>query len=239
MAIEHLPSGDRSAGSSLPSNEKKSFERSPGVKLGSDKAEEAIVEHLEEEMGYVSELARNRSTFQLAFMAFILASIPYGLATSLIYPLMNGGPATMIWGWMLVSMVIFCVALSLAEITSVYPTAGGVYYQTFMLSSLYWRRIASWICGWAYVVGNILITLAVNFGTTLFIVGCINVFETVDGENVFPAEVYQVYLIFVALTLLCNAISSLGNKWLPHLDVRSPDTLSSLFLSIINLGMFG
>ena len=88
-----------------------------------------------------------------------------------------------------------------------------------MLSPPRWRRIASWICGWLYLVGNITITLAVNFGTTLFVVGCINVFETADGEGIFPADTYQVYLIFVALTLLCNAVSSLGNRWLPHLDV--------------------
>lgn len=226
MTIESLSSGDGSAHSKSSPGRNQSVEQSAGLELGSHKVEDTMVEHIEEQTGYVSELARNRSTFQLAFMAFILASIPYGLATSLVYPLINGGPATMIWGWMFVSLVIFCVALSLAEITSVYPTAGGVYYQTFMLSSPYWRRIASWICGWAYVVGNILITLAVNFGTTLFIVSCVNVFETVDGESIFPAETYQVYLIFVALTFLCNAVSSLGNRWLPMLDVSSLPTHS-------------
>ncbi|KAH7177115.1 amino acid/polyamine transporter I [Dactylonectria macrodidyma] len=167
---------------------------------------------------YNSELVRSRSTFQVAFMAFVLASIPYGLATSLFYPLINGGPATMIWGWLSVSVIIFCVAVSLAEITSVYPTAGGVYHQTFMLSPPRWRRITSWVCGWCYVIGNILITLAVNFGTTLFIVGCVNVFESAPGVGVFQAETYQIFFVFVALTLFCNAVSSLGNQWLPWLD---------------------
>lgn len=152
-------------------------------------------------------------------MSFVLASIPYGLSTTLIYPLLNGGPVTMIWGWLAVSLIIFCVALSLGEITSVYPTAGGVYHQTFMLSPVSWRKLSSYICGWTYVIGNILITLAVNFGTTLFIVGCVNVFESAPGVGVFPAETYQVYLIFVALTFLCNAVSALGNKWLPWIDV--------------------
>uniref|UniRef100_A0A8H7N8C7 Amino acid permease/ SLC12A domain-containing protein n=1 Tax=Bionectria ochroleuca TaxID=29856 RepID=A0A8H7N8C7_BIOOC len=213
MASDNLPPYHQSD-TALSSSDQKKFDR----RDNDVEQRNGTVENLDEQTGYVSELAKNRSTFQLAFMAFILASIPYGLATSLIYPLMNGGPVTMIWGWLLVSVIIFCVALSLAEITSVYPTAGGVYYQTFMLSPKSWRRITSWICGWAYVVGNILITLAVNFGTTLFIVGCINVFETEDGEGIFQVETYQVYLIFVALTLLCNLVSSLGNRWLPYLD---------------------
>lgn len=92
-----------------------------------------------------------------------------------------------------------------------------------MLAPARWRRVASWICGWLYVVGNITITLAVNFGTTLFFVACINVFETEPGVGVFAGESYQVFLIFLAITFLCNAVSALGNRWLPWLDVsRAP-----------------
>ncbi|CRG87026.1 Polyamine transporter TPO5 [Talaromyces islandicus] len=143
-----------------------------------------------------SELVKNRSTLQVAFMSFVLASIPYGLSTTFIYPLYNGGPVTIIWGWLAVSLIIICVAASLGEITSVYPTAGGVYYQTFMLSPPRWRKLAAWTCGWAYVAGNILITLAVNFGSTTFIVGCINVFESEIGIGTLASETYQQFLIF-------------------------------------------
>lgn len=88
-----------------------------------------------------------------------------------------------------------------------------------MLSPPSYRRIASWICGWSYVVGNITITLAVNLGSTLFLVACINVFESAPGVGIFQAETYQVFLIFIAVTVLANAISAFGNKWLPLLDV--------------------
>ncbi|KAF7564018.1 hypothetical protein G7046_g152 [Stylonectria norvegica] len=178
-------------------------------------------DQLLENLGYKPELSRNRSTWQVAFMSFVLASIPYGLATTLYYPLIGGGPVDIIWGWVAVSLIIICVAASLGEITSIYPTAGGVYYQAFMLAPARWRRIASWICGWLYVVGNITITLAVNFGTSLFIVSCLNVFEKEPGVGIFPGEAYQVFLLFLAITLLCNAVSSLGNKWLPWLDTAA------------------
>lgn len=81
------------------------------------------------------------------------------------------------------------------------------------------RRVAAYICGWAYVVGNITITLAVQFGTTLFFVACVNVFKTEDGEDIWNASSYQVFLTFLAITLLCNAISTFGNRWLHLLDV--------------------
>lgn len=97
-----------------------------------------------------------------------------------------------------------------------------------MLSPPRWRRIASWICGWLYLVGNITITLAVNFGTALFIVSCVNVFESSPGVGVMSGEAYQVFLVFLALTFLCNAISSLGNKYLPWIDVCLNLSLPSL-----------
>ncbi|KAF2247096.1 amino acid transporter [Trematosphaeria pertusa] len=188
-----------------------------GKHLGEDGGR-ASADDLLEAMGYKSELVRSRSTLQVAFMSFVLASIPYGLATTFYYPLVGGGPTNIIWGWVAVSLIILCVAASLGEITSVYPTSGGVYYQTFMLSAPSYRRIVSWICGWAFVVGNITITLAVNFGTTLFLTACINVFESEPGVGIFAGETYQVYLIFFGLTILCNLVSALANRWLPILD---------------------
>ena len=185
---------------------------------GAIEADAESADELLEAMGYKAELTRTRSTWQVAFMSFVLASIPYGLATTLYYPLQGGGPVVVIWGWVLVSMIILCVAASLGEITSVFPTAGGVYYQTFMLAPAKWRRLAAYVCGWLYVVGNVTITLAVNFGTTLFYVACVNVFEKEDGSPVWEAETYQIFLTFLAVTLLCNAISVFGNRWLPLLD---------------------
>jgi amino acid transporter len=183
-----------------------------------EEGEIKAADQLLEAFGYEPELTRNRSTLQVAFMSFVLASIPYGLATTMFYPLVNGGPATIVWGWVTVSIITLCIAASLGEITSVYPTAGGVYYQTFMISPVRWRRLASWICGWALVAGNITITLAVNFGTALFYSSAINVFETEAGVGVFAGETYQVFLIFLGITVLCNLVAALGNKWLPWLD---------------------
>lgn len=192
---------------------RQSIAHSHGEHVG-DSADDLLAQ-----MGYKPELVRTRSTLHVAFMSFVLASIPYGLATTLYYPLQGGGPAVVIWGWVLVSLIILCVASSLGEITSVFPTAGGVYYQTFMLAPARFRRMAAYICGWAYVVGNITITLAVQFGTTLFFVACINVFESEPGVGIWDAQTYQIFLLFVAITVLCNLISIFANRWLHWLDV--------------------
>ncbi|KAE8157503.1 amino acid/polyamine transporter I [Aspergillus tamarii] len=172
-----------------------------------------------EALGYTPELSRNRSTWQVVFMVFILASVPYGLSTTMLYSIAGGGSANMIWGWILVSLIMLCVAASLAEVTSVYPTAGGVYYQTFALSPVKYRRVAAWICGWAFIAGNITITLAVNFATALFLIESLNVFTDAAGVGITENfSAYQTYLIFLGITLICHIIPAFGNKWLTHLE---------------------
>lgn len=93
---------------------------------GSEEASATVADDLLLQLGYESQLHRNRSTAHVAFMAFVLAANPYGLATTLNYPLVGGGPVNIIWGWLLVALIVVCVAASLGEITSVYPTAGGI-----------------------------------------------------------------------------------------------------------------
>lgn len=172
-----------------------------------------------ESLGYRPELSRNRSTWQVIFMCFILAAVPYGLSTTMQYTMAGGGSANMIWGWVIVSSIILCVVGSLAEITSVFPTAGGVYYQTFALSPKWCRRVTAWVCGWSYIAGNITITLAVNFATALFLIESLNVFESNGVGITENFEAYQIYLIFLGITLLCHAIPAFGNRWLTHLEV--------------------
>ncbi|EIT74925.1 amino acid transporter [Aspergillus oryzae 100-8] len=178
-----------------------------------------------EALGYTPELSRNRSTWQVVFMVFILASVPYGLSTTMLYSIAGGGSANMIWGWIVVSLIMLCVAASLAEVTSVYPTAGGVYYQTFALSPVKYRRVAAWICGWSFIAGNITITLAVNFATALFLIESLNVFTDATGVGITEDfQAYQTYLIFLGITLICHVIPAFGNKWLTHLEPQEAQT---------------
>lgn len=88
-----------------------------------------------------------------------------------------------------------------------------------MVSPPQWRRVASWICGWFYLVGNVTIIIAVNFATTTLFISCINIFG--DEKNpLISGDAYQIFLMYLAITLLCTATSTFGNRWLPLLDVR-------------------
>lgn len=48
-------------------------------------------------------------------------------AGSLPIGFMNGGPVAAIWGWVIVTFGNLFVGMSMAEIASAYPVAGGPY----------------------------------------------------------------------------------------------------------------
>ena len=67
------------------------------------------------------------------------------------------------WCWIVMTLIYVCVATSLGEIASRYPVSGGAYYWSYQLSPTRLAPLFSYIVGWVAVVGNITVTLAVNF----------------------------------------------------------------------------
>lgn len=80
-----------------------------------------------EEMGYKQELTRNLGMISVLGLSFAIMAVPFGTSTTLNIALTDGGPVTILYGWIFVSLVSLCIASSLAEICSVFPTSGGVY----------------------------------------------------------------------------------------------------------------
>jgi len=78
------------------------------------------------------------------------------------------------WDWIIMSIIYVCIATSLGEIASLYPVSGGVYYWSFMLSPPKHAPLVSWIVGWLSVIGNVVVTLSVNFATTQLILSSVN-----------------------------------------------------------------
>ncbi len=47
---------------------------------------------------------------------------------------MYGGPVVVVFGWLAVGAFSLCVASCLAELLSAFPTAGGLYYWSYVLA---------------------------------------------------------------------------------------------------------
>ncbi|KAL5443085.1 hypothetical protein PMIN07_010673 [Paraphaeosphaeria minitans] len=160
-------------------------------------------------MGYQSELPRNLSMLSVLGLSFAIMAVPFGLSTTLYITLTDGQSVTILWGWVLVSIISLSIAASLAEICAVYPTAGGVYYWSAMLSTRKYAPVASWVTGWLTLVGNWTVTLSINFSGGQLILSAISLWN----EDFVPNQ-WQTILAFWAVMLVCMLTNIFGAKYL-------------------------
>ena len=163
-------------------------------------------------LGYKPELKVNRSLFTLLFQSLAIAAIPYGEGGPLLSAIYGGGQLSIFLGWIVACVLGECVALSLSELSSRYPTSAGPYYWTFQIAKKH-RTVLSFITGWVWLIGNWTITLSVNFGFASLVSGTVAMYHP-D----FVANAWQLLLIFYAVCLITFVICAYGNRFLPMVD---------------------
>lgn len=98
-----------------------------------------------EVLGYKQELQRNRSMFTLLFQSLAIAAIPYGEGGPLISAIYGGGQLSIFVGWLVILVLDECIAVSLAELASRWPTSGGPQYWAFQLSTPKYKTIFAYV----------------------------------------------------------------------------------------------
>lgn len=161
------------------------------------------------QLGYAAELPKTLSMMSILGMSFAIMAVPFGLSTTFYITLVNGQAVTIIWGWVLVSLISLSIAASLAEICAVYPTAGGVYYWSAILSTPEYAPAVSFIDGWMTLVGNWTVTLSINFSGAQLILSAITVFN----QDFVPNE-WQTVLCFWAVMLVAALVNAFGSRYL-------------------------
>ncbi|KEF55425.1 uncharacterized protein A1O9_08175 [Exophiala aquamarina CBS 119918] len=185
-----------------------------------------------DKLGYKPELQRNRSMFTLLFQSLAIAAIPYGEGAPILSAIYGGGPLSIFVGWLMVLVLDECIALSLGELASKYPTSAGPYYWSFQLATR-GKTVLSFITGWTWLIGNWTITLSVNFGFASLILGCVAMYHP-D----WVAESWQLLLIFYAICLITFVIVAFGNKFLPIVDtICAGWTAISIIIILIALSV--
>lgn len=84
-------------------------------------------------MGYAQQLFREMGGFSNFAISFSIISILTGAILLFGYGLQFAGPIINTFGWPLVSFFTICIAASMAELASAYPTAGGLYFWAHRL----------------------------------------------------------------------------------------------------------
>ncbi|KAJ5761922.1 uncharacterized protein N7511_005304 [Penicillium nucicola] len=174
----------------------------------------SLPENLElDRLGYKPELQRNRSVLTLLFQTLAIAAIPYGEGSPLLSAIYGGGPLSIFVGWIVVCLLDQCIAFSLAELASRYPTSAGPYYWTFQISRGN-KTTISFVNAWIWLIGNWTITLSVNFGFASLLSATISMYHPTWSANS-----WQLLLIFYAVCLGSLVICVFANKYLPQVDI--------------------
>ncbi|MEV4558383.1 amino acid permease [Kitasatospora sp. NPDC049285] len=117
-------------------------------------------------LGYEPELVRRMGGFGNFAVSFSVISVLSGCMTLFGFGLVTGGPAVMMWGWVAVGLAVLLVGMSLAEVTSAYPTSGGLYYMAQRLGGPRW----GWVTGWLNLLGLLGGIAGIDYGAASFIV---------------------------------------------------------------------
>lgn len=168
------------------------------------------------------QLRRNRALLTMVSMALAIAAVPYGMGSALSSAaLYGGGQLSMLAGLLVVVVLDGCVAASLAELASRFPSSSGVYDWSYrLLASPKPGRPAAaaaplaYITGWCWLVGHWTVTLSVNFGLASLLAATVCLYDASWAA----APAWQLLLVFYAACLATLVLCAVGDPLLPYVD---------------------
>jgi amino acid transporter len=171
---------------------------------------EGADEHRLAELGYKQELQRAWSSFSNFAISFTIISVLAGTFTTFGQAWNAGGPIAASIGWPVICCFVLLVAVSMSELTSAFPTAGGPYWWAARLGGPGW----SWFTGWFNIVGLVGIVASVGYGAATFLFALLqlyglNVLGVNFGDSAHVlSETFLLFLIILALYAILNIFSS-------------------------------
>jgi choline transport protein len=124
------------------------------------------------EMGYTQDMQRNFSVWSVLGVGFSLTNSWFGISAALVTGINSGGPILIIYGIILIALISTCVGISLSELASALPNAGGQYYWANELAPKRYANFASYLTGWFAWAGSIFTSASVALAMGSAVVGC-------------------------------------------------------------------
>ena len=153
-------------------------------------------------MGYAQELSRSMSKFSNFAISFSIICILSGGINSFAQAISSVGGAGAGIGWIVGCLISGMFALSMAQIASAFPTAGGLYHWGSILGNRFW----GWLTAWLNLLGLITVLGAINIGTAYFFAGT---FGSMFG---FTGTDWQVVGFVAAITVVQAIFNHIGIK---------------------------
>ena len=159
-------------------------------------------------MGYAQELARRMSHFSNFAISFSIICVLSGGINSLAQGTSGVGGAAIGVGWLVGGGCALLFSLGMAQISSAYPTAGGLYHWSSILGGRFW----GWLTAWMNLIGLVTVLAAINVGTYSFFIGS---FAPMLGIQ----DTYVNKVVFMALVTGSHALIN-------HMGIRTTSRLT-------------
>ncbi|KAK5746850.1 hypothetical protein LTR17_000480 [Elasticomyces elasticus] len=174
-------------------------------------------------LGYKQEFKRDFSIWSCFSVSFSILGILPSIASTLSYNLAYSGQAGSVWGWICASVLIQFVALSMAELCSSMPTAGGLYYAAAVLAPEGWGPLASWVTGWSAR------PVSVGYALSYMILTAAAI-----GNPGYVIQTWHIYLTLLLLLFVSGLITMQATKIIGWINVVGTYTnLIALIIFVI------
>ncbi|EUC46550.1 hypothetical protein COCMIDRAFT_92457 [Bipolaris oryzae ATCC 44560] len=160
-------------------------------------------------MGYTQDMRRKYTVWSVLGVGFSITNSWFGISAALITGINSGGPLLVIYGILLIAVISTAVGVSLSELASAMPNAGGQYFWAGMLAPKGWRRGASYVTGWVAWWGAMFTSASVALAIGGALVGCWQL-----GHPEFTIKTWHAFLAYQLANLFCFLFNCYG-KILP------------------------
>ncbi|CAK7243576.1 MAG: polyamine transporter tpo5 [Sporothrix thermara] len=183
--------------------------RGPNGVAGSSSGEDTDDKALAE-MGYVPVFQRHFSMWSCFSFALSISGLFGTVMTTFSYPLYAGGAASAVWCWLIAGIGALCLALSIAEVASAYPTSGAMYFTIKYLAPPASVPIVAWIDGWLNLIGQICGSASSEYGAAQMLLAAVSIGS---DFTYFPSQGH-IIAVMAGLSIFHALINSMSTNWL-------------------------
>ncbi|KAL8898221.1 MAG: hypothetical protein Q9207_006820 [Kuettlingeria erythrocarpa] len=161
-------------------------------------------------LGRIQVLRRNFNFIPILGFSTVLICTWELLFANLLFALSDGGTGGLFWGFTVACIACVFIYLSMAEMASMTPTAGGQYHWVSEFSPRWCQKYLSYISGWLLAIGWQGAIVGLSFVAGTIVQGLISL----SNPNYVPQQWHGTLLV-IAAVVIAIAINIFLSKTLP------------------------
>ena len=165
------------------------------------------------QFGYKQEFKREFGFFSAFSFAVSISGLMATIGTTFTYPLSAGGAACIVWSWFMGGIGCLCIALSVAEMVSAYPTSGGLYYSCSKVFPQRWAPVVCWVDGWINLLGQVAGVASSDYGAAQMLLSAVSM----GSDFTYQPTAEHTVGVMAAVLVFHGFLSSFPTKYIERM----------------------